>query len=131
MIDLTIDSRYTLDLKDDFMMNEELNLYEFIGNDPVKAFYLGLHIREWFDDLDKEQKYLYSKQIRHVKDDLDKYQKQFEFWSNKYSQEDVDLVEFAEYVLNNMFWEEETEELDTIKMAFWFGSLIYQHKEDE
>lgn len=120
MISFAVDPRFVQDLEDDFVMNEKLTLYEFIGRDPVKAFYLGLNITEWFKEIDRRQRYLYSKQARHNKDDLEKYQKQIEFWASKFpkEEEDIDLVELAEFIINNMLWEEETEELDKVKLAF-------------
>lgn len=125
MISFAVNEHFVDDLQDDFIMNETLNLYEFIGKDPVKAFYLGYNIKKWFEHLDRNQKYLYSKQIRHNKDDLEKYQSQIEFWTKKFSNEDeVDLVEMSEYIINNMFFEEKTEELDRVKLAFFFGQMI-------
>lgn len=125
MISFEVDPRYTLDLEDDFVMNEDLTLYEFIGGDPVKAFYLGYNIYDWVDKIDKKQRYLYSKQARHNKDALEKYQTQIEYWSRQFPESgEVDMVKLSEFIINNMFWEEETEELDTVKMAFFFGNTI-------
>lgn len=117
-------------------MNYDWDLYEFIGSDPVKAFYLGIFIKEWFQKLEKEQKYLYSKQVRHNKEDLEKYENQMKFWINKHQgnasdEEEVDVYRLAEYVLNNMFWEEDTEELDKVKMAFFFGQLVEKQANEE
>ena len=133
-ITFKVDSRYAPDLEDDFIMNETETLYEFIGKDPVKAFYLGYYIQDWFGYLDKKQKYLYSKLVRHNKDDLEKYLPQIDFWTKKFkpSSEEVDMVELAEYIINNMFWEEKTEDLDRVKLAFFFGDTIAtKKKEDE
>lgn len=125
MISLSVDSRYIADLEDDFVMNEDLTLYEFIGNDPVKAFYLGYKITKWFEYLDKSQKYLYSKEARHNRDSLEKYQEQINFWTSKYkSSGEVDLICLSEYIINNMFYDEETEDLDRVKLAFFFGDII-------
>ena len=126
LISFAVDPRYIQDLEDDFIMNEDLTLYEFINNDPVKAFYLGYNITKWFDYIDRKQKYLYSKQARHNKDDLEKYQNQIEFWSTKYLSPgpDIDMVSLAEFIINNMFWERETEALDKVKLAFFFGDII-------
>lgn len=132
VISLEVTDIFIQDLEDDFVMNNDLDLYEFIASDPVKAFYLGVHIKDWFQNLEKEQKYLYSKQIRHNKEDLEKYQDQVQFWLNKQNNDDVEvsICEMAEYVLNNMFWEEKTEELDRVKMAFFFGQLAQQANEE-
>lgn len=126
MISFAVDPRYIQDLEDDFIMNEDLTLYEFIGKDPVKAFYLGYNITEWFSYLDRKQKYLYSKQARHNKDDLEKYKNQIEFWSKKYisPEPNIDMTLLAEFIINNMFWEKETEDLDKVKLAFFFGDTI-------
>ena len=91
----------------------------------LKHFILVI-ISKWFQHLDKEQKYLYSKQVRHNKDDLEKYQTQIEFWTNKYvsPEPETNIAMLAEYIINNMFWEEETEDLDKVKLAFFFGDII-------
>ena len=73
MISFKVDSNYIQDLEDDFVINEDKTLYEFIGNDPVRAFYLGLYISKWFSSIDRKQRYLYSKQARHNSDDVKKY----------------------------------------------------------
>lgn len=132
MISFSVDPRYTQDLEDDFVMNEDQTLYEFIGNDPVKAFYLGYNITKWFKDIDRKQRYLYSKQARHNKDDLEKYQDQIEYWTRKFPKEgEISMAELAEFIINNMFWEEKTEELDRIKLAFFFGDTIAKAQEKE
>ena len=132
MISFTVDPRFVQDLEDDFMVNETLTLYEFIGKDPVKAFYLGYNLTKWFKDIDRKQRYLYSKQARHNKDDLEKYEAQIEYWTRKFPQEkDVVMVELAEFIINNMFWEEKTKELDQVKLAFFFGDTIARSQEQE
>lgn len=132
MISFAVDSRFVQDLEDDFVINENLDLYEFIGKDPVRAFYLGLNINKWFKDIDKKQRYLYSKQARHNNDDLRKYSDQIGFWSKKFSGNgEIDMVELAEFILNNMFWEEKTEDIDKVKLAFFFGDTIYNQQSSE
>lgn len=133
MISFAIDSRYVQDLEDDFIMNEDRDLYKFINNDPVRAFYLGYNITKWFDYIDKKQKYLYSKQVRHNKDDLEKYQKQIEFWANKYKspESEINMATLAEFIINNMFWEEGTEDLDRVKLAFFFGNTIAEKEKQQ
>ena len=61
MISFAVDPRFIQDLEDDFMVNKDQTLYEFIGKDPIRAFYLGYNINKWFEHLDKYQKYLYYK----------------------------------------------------------------------
>lgn len=128
MISFTVDSRYVLDLQDDVMVNEDLTLYEFIGKDPVKAFYMGYNLAEWFKELNKKQQYLYSKQARHNKDGLEKYQSQIEFWTNRFpsKEENISLTDLSEYIINNMLWDEKTKEIDKVKLAFFFGDVIAQ-----
>lgn len=129
MISFAVDPRFVEDLEDDFVMNETLTLYEFINNDPVKAFYLGIYLDKWFKKINKNQRYLYSKQARHNNDDIRKYDKQIEFWQKKFPEEgEVDLAEVAEYIINNIFWEEKTEDLDRVKMAFFLGDIIATEK---
>lgn len=123
-IKLEITLTYILDLKDDFTMNTTEDLYQFIDGDPVRAFCLGLNIEEWFGSLEPKQQYLYSKQLRHNKDSLSKYIDQIKYWSEKFLNENKnenDVVKLSEYILNNMFWEEEEEELDKVKLALSFG----------
>ena len=121
-IKLDVDALYILDLQDDFKMNTSKDLYQFIGGDPVKAFHLGMNVKEWFETIEPKQQYLYSKQLRHNKDLLGKYLGQMKFWTNKFTNdEEADLLDLSEYILNNMFWEEETEELDRVKMAIFLG----------
>lgn len=132
MISFAVDPRFVQDLEDDFMVNEDLTLYEFIGKDPVRAFYLGHNITKWFKDINRNQRYLYSKQARHNNDDLEKYQVQIEYWTKKFPKEgEISMVELAEFIINNMFWEEKTEELDRVKLAFFFGDTIAKAQEQE
>lgn len=123
MIDLTVTKDFIYDLKDDFTMNDKKDLYQFINGDLVKAFYLGINIYNWFQDLPNEKKYLYSKQIRHNKDNLEKYQKQLEFWTSKFPSktDKIDLVDLSEYILNNMIYEDNSDE---INLAFYLGKLV-------
>lgn len=123
MIDLTVTKDFIYDLKDDFTMNDKKDLYQFIDGDLVKAFYLGINIDDWFQDLPNEKKYLYSKQIRHNKDNLEKYQKQLEFWTSKFPSktDEIDLVDLSEYILNNMIYEDNSDE---INLAFSLGKLV-------
>lgn len=134
MISFAVDPRFIQDLEDDFMVNEGLTLYEFIGKDPIKAFYLGLYIGEWFQSIDRKQRYLYSKQARHNKDDLQKYSEQIGYWGSKYPKDTeggTNMAELAEFIYNNMFWDEKTEESDKIKLAFFFGDMIATHEAKE
>lgn len=132
MISFAVDPRFVQDLEDDFMVNEDLTLYEFIGKDPVRAFYLGHNITKWFKDINRNQRYLYSKQARHNNDDLEKYQNQIEYWTKKFPKEgEISMAELAEFIINNMFWEEKTEELDRVKLAFFFGDTIAKAQEQE
>lgn len=122
MIDLKVDNKYLGDLHDDVFCNYTEHLYKFLNNDPVKAFYFGSLIKKWFKDLDQDRQMLYSKELRHCDDDLEKYKEQTLFWSNKYSDsEEIDLVDFSEYLLNNMFWDKES---DIINMALFLGSKV-------
>ena len=132
MISFAVDPRFIQDLEDDFMVNETLTLYEFIGKDPVRAFYLGYNLEDWFKDINRKQRYLYSKQARHNKDDLEKYESQINYWMENFPKEgEVPMAELAEYVMNNMIWEEETEDLDRVKLAFFFGDALSTAEQQE
>ena len=40
----------------------------------------------------------------------DGYKNQIEFWNKKFSdEEEIDIIEFSEYLLNNMFWDKESD----------------------
>lgn len=122
MISLSIDKNYIPDLHDDVFGNYDLNLYQFIDGDPVRAFYFGMCIKKWFNDLDQQRQLLYSKQLRHSSDNLDKYKEQIEFWTKRFSEdEEVDMLDFSEYLLNNMFYDKE---FDLINIALFLGSKI-------
>lgn len=127
-IKLDVSADYVLDLHDDFMMNTSLDLYQFIDYDPVRAFHLGVNIGKWFENISQEKQYLYSKQLRHNKDSLEKYVNQYKFWVNKLPEEEIDYIELCEYLLNNMFWKDE---LDQIKVAFSLGQKIKSKDEDK
>ena len=46
---------------------------------------------------------------------------QIKFWTDKFPNKETDLLCLSEYILNNMFWDEELEELDRVKIAIFFG----------
>lgn len=121
MYDLTVDENYILDMHDDFIMNYNEDLYEFIGSDITDAYWLGYNIKTWFEELDKDQKYLHSKHIRHNSDILEQYNEQFKYWTNKLNQNDeIGMIEFAEYILENMILYEDKH---IIHLAFWLGQF--------
>lgn len=131
MISFNVNVIYILDLRDDFMINTTEKLYEFIGKNPIKAFCLGMFIKKWFKEIDQHQQYLYSKDLRHNNDDIKIYQDQVVYWTNKfYSSHDKDaidyysLIEFSEYIFNNIFWNEKTEEKDKIRLALFLGLAV-------
>ena len=128
MISLSIDKNYIPDLHDDVFGNYDKNLYQFVGNDPVRAFYFGMYIIKWFKDLDQQRQLLYSKQLRHVNDELSKYEGQVNFWASKFSkEEDINMIEFSEYLLNNMFYDKDS---DIIDLALFLGNKIKISDED-
>lgn len=131
MYELNVDQIYIEDLHDDFVMNYDYDLYQFIGRDPIRAFWLAVNITDWFTELEKDQKYLYSKQIRHNKEYIEDYQTQFEYWTNKFqpdSNVEISVLELSEFILNNMFWNKKE---DIIYMAFWLGQLLYKESQTE
>lgn len=123
MISLEVNQLYVPDLHDDFIMNENLKLFQFIDKDPIKAFYLGMYVTKWWDKLDKDQMYLHSKELRHNGPDyIAKYQDQIEYWSKKYDgEEDIDMIKLAEFLLNNIFYQEED---DQVRLALHLGMAI-------
>lgn len=122
MISLKIDHNYIPDLHDDVFCNYDEHLYKFLNNDPVRAFYFGSCIKKWFKELDQSRQMLYSKELRHCTDNLSNYKNQIEFWNKKFSnEEEIDIIEFSEYLLNNMFWNKES---DIIDMALFLGGKL-------
>ena len=127
MISLSIDKNYIPDLHDDFFGNYDKNLYQFINGDPIRAFYLGMYITEWFKQLSQERQLLYSKQLRHSSDNLNEYTNQVKFWTDKFSNsEEINMIDFSEYLLNNMFW---NNDYDIINMALFLGNKIENKNE--
>ena len=122
---LGTDQLYVLDLRDDFIMNYNDSLYEFIDYDPVKAFQLGIYVTKWFDELDKGQQYLHAKDLRHLNKDIDLYNQQIQYWANKFSkpEEEVDLVEMCDYIYDNIIWFPEDEDRDRVKVALFLGMI--------
>ena len=134
MISFGVNQLYVLDLKDDFLMNHHERLYDFIGQDPIKAYQLGIRVEKWFDLLDKEQQYLHAKDLRHVKADLEEYLDQINYWTKKFpgfEEEEVDILGLSEYVYNNMILNPETEEADRIKLALFLGMITGRSVKDE
>lgn len=128
MTSFTVNPLFVLDLRDDFLMNSNKKLYDFLDSNPVKAFHLGVHISKWFDFLDKEQQYLYSKPLRHNQEEVESYLDQMKYWAGQFpraSKEDkINMIEVSEYVFNNMFWNLDTEKTDKIKVALFLGMIV-------
>lgn len=133
MISFIVDTLFVLDLRDDFIMNENDKLYDFIGLDPVKAFHLGIRVQKWFDLLDKKQQYLHSKLLRHNKESIEQYSDQIKYWTNQFPSEEgqVDMIEMSEYLMDKIVWNSETEEQDKVRVALFLGMLIGQTNPDE
>lgn len=126
MLSLTIDNLFIPDLKDDFIMNKDKKLYDFIEGDPITAFYLGMYITNWWEFLDKEQQYLHSKLLRHNGPDIVNYQSQIAHWSKNFEPDgtkEIDMFQLAEFILNNVIFEKEE---DIIKLALHLGMVVGQ-----
>ena len=113
------------DVYDNFFINEENTLWEFIEEDVPAAFYLGVHFDKWFNELKEPKKqYLYSIDARHCNDDLADYQDQVSFWASRFAKQnkskEVDMIEWSEYILNNMIFQPEDKEL-IVNLAFCLG----------
>lgn len=126
MISFDVDTTFVLDLKDDFIMNETKNLYDFIEKNPIKAFYLGMYVNKWFEILDRKQQYLYSKQLRHNKDNINYYLEQIKYWSTKFTSPEVDMIHMSEFIYNNIIWNPDTEDIDKLKVALFLGMAVSQ-----
>jgi len=107
-------------------MNSSKELYEFLGKDPVKALYLGIYVTKWFELLDKKQMYLYSKSLRHNQEEIESYLDQMKHWASEFPNfsKEVDAVKLSEFVFNNIVWNQDTEELDKVKVALFLGMGI-------
>lgn len=125
MISFNVSPLFVLDLRDDFLMNSNEKLYEFIGKDPVKAFHLGIYVSKWFGLLDRKQQYLHSKSLRHIREDIKPYLEQIKHWTSAFPQINpegqVNMIDFSEYVFSNMVWNPETEDQDKVKVALFLG----------
>ena len=135
MISFTVNPLFVLDLRDDFLMNNSKKLYEFIGKDPIRAFYLGIYISKWFDLLDRKQQYLYSKFLRHNQEEIKSYMDQLKHWTDEYpnATEDskkVNMIELSEYVFNNTIWDINNEEDDQVKVALFLGMIVGKNSND-
>lgn len=106
MIDLNkVSNIYIQDLLDDMLDNDSKHLYQFVGHDCKKAFFLTMYIEEWQSYLEPFQMRLYSREIRHAPLELEPYQKQFDYWSSKYYNDNKDkevlITDYPQYILNN------------------------------
>lgn len=123
----SVDSLFLSDLKDDFVINDKHNLYEFLNKDPVKAFHLGVYINKWFYILDMKQKYLHSKFLRHNYEDIECYIDQIKHWTQAFpcssEKDQINVIELAEYIFKNIIWNKETEDIDKVKVALFLGMI--------
>lgn len=126
MINLKVDKYYELDLYEDVIMNKDKKLYQFLDNDPVKSYYFGKNIKSWKNSLNDRQVYLYSKDLRRVDINIEKYIKQIKFWGSKLDPEEVvDIIEFHQYLLNNMFYSKDE---DVLLVAIYLGETYNEIK---
>lgn len=126
MINLKVDKYYELDLYEDVIMNEDKKLYQFLDNDPVKSYYFGKNIKSWKDSLNDRQVYLYSKDLRRVDINIEKYIEQIKFWGSKLDPEEVvNIIEFHQYLLNNMFY---LKDEDVLLVAIYLGETYNEIK---
>ena len=126
MINLKVDKYYELDLYEDVIMNEDKKLYQFLDNDPVKSYYFGKNIKSWKDSLNDKQVYLYSKDLRRVDINIEKYIEQIKFWGSKLDPEEVvNIIEFHQYLLNNMLY---LKDEDVLLVAIYLGETYNEIK---
>ena len=126
MINLKVDKYYELDLYEDVIMNEDKKLYQFLDNDPVKSYYFGKNIKSWKDSLNDKHVYLYSKDLRRVDINIEKYIEQIKFWGSKLDPEEVvNIIEFHQYLLNNMFY---LKDEDVLLVAIYLGETYNEIK---
>lgn len=124
-----VNQLYILDLRDDFIMNYDKDLYEFIDGDPIKAYQLGIYATKWFDELSRDQQYLHAKYLRHINEDILLYNKQIQYWSDKFSandEQEIDLIEMCDYIYSNLIWLED-EDIARIKVALFLGMITGQN----
>lgn len=123
MINLNVNCSYIEDLFDDVCDNTSEHLYAFIGNDPVKAFYFAMNIKDWASKLAGWQVRLYSRELRHVHEEIENLYPQIKFWQNKYMElfegKDVTLIHFPTYVLNNIIVDNDK---DLIRVSLMLGA---------
>ena len=129
MIDLNVNPLYIEDLFEDVCDNTEQHLYAFIGNDPVKAFYFALNIKDWTPKLATWQIRLYLKELRHAIKKIEHLFPQIRFWENKYfdlfKDQKVNLLHMPNYMLNNIIVDNDE---DLINFALLLGVNIAEIK---
>lgn len=128
----SVNQLYPLDLRDDFIMNFDQDIYEFIDWDPIKAYQLGIYATKWFEELNRDQQYLHAKHLRHINEEVLPYSEQINYWSKKFPADDdgqVDLIEMCDYIYNNLIWLED-EEVARIKVALFLGMITGQQMKE-
>lgn len=129
MINLNVNCSYIEDLFDDVCDNTSKHLYAFIGNDPVKAFYFAMNIKDWSSKLAGWQIRLYSRELRHVQEEIENLYPQIKFWQNKYMElfedKNVTLIHFPTYILNNIIVDND---IDLIRVALVLGANTANNK---
>lgn len=96
---------YVENLLDDMLDNTERHLYEFVGGDYCKAFFITLNFQDWEKYLEPYQVRLYSREIRNAPELFTPYESQYNYWSKKYYEtnknKQVLITDFPQYVLSN------------------------------
>lgn len=121
------------DLKDDFEYlgkdQHDFTIKDLIQEDINKAFVFGCCLKGW-----KNQEMWIPvsirKYVRHLYETVDKYKAQLDWISSKYSLSKTvtlnDYIKYSEYVLDNLFFDNEE---DKLKMALILGLFLNNVKD--
>lgn len=114
--DLFDDLEYLGKDRNDFSINI------LIGKSPLKAFIFGYHYDDW-----KTKLWIpisIRKKMRHLHEEINQYLPQIQWLNDKIKMEEgieVDVVEYTNYLLDNMFIDNEN---DLLNLAMGIGRVL-------
>lgn len=125
---IEFDEVFLADLKDDFELagkgEREFSIYNFIGKDLSRAFGVGYGVKDWGLWVPVTAR----KELRHMTDGMEKYDPQLQWVSSKWVEESSELSEYIDFVLSNMFFDNEE---DMIKVAVLLGNTIREKRNEK
>lgn len=71
--------------------------------------------------------------LRHNHEGVEDYREQMKYWAQLFphssDEDEVNTVEMSEYIFNNMIWNDDTEEIDRIRVALFLGMVTGKNAE--